>query len=113
MAYEEDQHSLRLKTAYERRYGELRQSVTEKDVQDIVEPFDLDDAEHHVFGTLTLRRTLEALLTTKQQAQGFYRQALEKADEGELQALFRELADFEADHLQWIEARLDALGESA
>lgn len=112
MAHEEHEHSRQLETGYQQRYGELRRTVTEADVPEIFQPFDIDDAEHMVFDDLSLRRALEALLAIKRQALGFYGQALEKANENELQTLFQEMVAFEADHVQWIEARLDSLGGS-
>ena len=113
LAFEEEQRSRQLEKAYELRHGEHRRAVPEVDLREFIEPYDLDDAEHQVFDSLSLRSALESLLSMKCKARAFYGQALEKADEPKLQALFRELVDFEAEHVQWIEARLDALGESA
>lgn len=113
MAAEEDEHRRQLETAYQQRYGELRRLLAEDDVLEVIEAADLDDAEHQVFDTLSLRRALETVLAAEQQAQAFYRQALENTDEFGLQAIYRELSVFETDHIQGIEARLQALEGSA
>lgn len=113
MASEEDEHHLQLETAYKQRYGELRRAVAEEDVQEIIEAHDLDDAEHMVFDDLSLRRVLETVLAAEHKAVAFYRQALEEADDEELGKVYRQLAEFEDGHVQAIEARLEALGESA
>ena len=113
MAAEEDEHRLQLETQYKQRYGELRQTVAEEDVQEIIEAHDLDDAEHMVFDDLSLRRVLETVLAAEHQAVAFYRQALEGSDDEELGEVYRQLAEFEDEHVQLLEARLAALGGSA
>ena len=113
MADEEDQHAHQLETAFMRRFGELRRTVTEDDVREVVEAHDLDDGEHQVFDDLNFRRALEIVLKAEQDAEAFYRRAVKGATDPELGELYRQLAEFEDGHVQWIEARLDALGGSA
>ena len=113
MAAEEDLHRGRLEAVYERRHGELQRTVGEADVRDVIEPHDLDDAEHVVFDSLSVRRALEVVLAAEHQALAFYRQAQENTDERDLRELYRELADFEAVHVRRIQAKLDALEGSA
>ena len=112
MADEEDEHRRVLEGAFRERHGELRRTIREDDVPEVVEAADLDDAEHQVFDTLSLRRALELVRSAELHAQDFYRRALENTDVPELQALFRELSEFEDGHVQQIEARLEALGGS-
>ena len=112
MADEEDQHTHQLEVAYERQFGERRRTITENDVKGVIEAHDLDDAEYLVFDDMTLRRVLETILKTEHEAEAFYRQAQEKVADPELAELYRQLAEFEDGHVQWIETRLDSLGES-
>jgi rubrerythrin len=113
IADEEDQHARQLETAFERRFGELQRTVTEQDVQEVVEAYDLDDGEHLVFDDLNLRRALKIVLAAERRAEDFYRRAVEGATDPELRELYRQLAEFEDGHVQWIEARLASLGGSA
>lgn len=108
MAVEEDRHRSQLESLYMRRYGTIQRTLNQDEVAEVVEVHDLDDAEHHVFDSLSLGRALEIVLAGECQAQDFYRQAAEQADEPHLQALFRELLGFESDHVQRIEERLRA-----
>ncbi len=112
MADEEDQHARQLEAAFERRFGELHQAIAEDDVTETVEAHDLDDGEHMVFDDLNLRRALEMVLKAERGAETFYREALAGTSDPELAELFRQLAEFEDGHVQWIESRLAALGES-
>lgn len=112
MAAEEDEHRDRLAELYRQRHGELRRTIGQDEVLEVIESHDLDDAEHLVFDTITMRRALEMVLAAELQAQAFYRQARENTSEPELQELFTQLSEFEADHVQGIEARIAALGES-
>jgi rubrerythrin len=112
IADDEDLHKSQLEMAYEKRFGELSCTVTEEDVLDPIETFDIDDAEHTVFDNLTMRRALETVLASEQQAEDFYRKAMGRAVDSDLGELYRQLAEFEDGHVQWIESRLDALGES-
>ncbi|MAG94469.1 MAG: hypothetical protein CMJ48_12065 [Planctomycetaceae bacterium] len=113
MADEEDQHRDQLKVASDRRFGEYDCVVTEEDVWEVVEPFDLEAGEHFVFDDMTLRRALESVLAAEIRAEAFYRQACEGAKDPDLQELFRQLAEFEDGHVQWIEKRLESLGGTA
>jgi rubrerythrin len=113
MADEEDLHAEQLKVAFERRFGELGQAVAESSVNVVVEAHDLDDGEHMVFDDIDLRRALEIVLKAEKHAEAFYRGALDAATDPELGELYRQLAEFEDGHVQWIEARLASLGDSA
>ncbi|MCH8043525.1 MAG: ferritin family protein [Planctomycetes bacterium] len=113
MADEEDEHGRLLEATYKRRFGEAQRTVTEDDVQEVIEAHDLDDGEHLVFDDMNLRRALQIILKAEHQAEAFYRQATRAASDPELEELFRQLAEFEDGHVQWIETRLETLRESA
>lgn len=113
MADEENEHGAQLEKLFEQRFGELNKTITQDDVLEVIESHDLDSGEHLVFDDMTLRRALEVTLAAELQAQAFYREARANTEEPELQALFTQLSDFEADHVHGIEVRLAALGGSA
>lgn len=106
LASEEDRHRLQLEETYQRRYGASQRTLGQPDVREVIEAHDLDDAEHLVFDSLSLRRALETVLAVERQARDFYRQAAESAVEPELKSLYQELGGFETSHVQWIEERL-------
>ena len=110
MAEEEDEHAKQLEKIYKDRFGEIERSITQEDVLEVIESHDLDSGEHLVFDDMTLRRALQVTLAAELQAQAFYREARANTEAPELQALFTQLSDFEADHVQGIELRLEALG---
>lgn len=110
MASEEDEHRCRLEEVYQRRYGALQRTLGEEEVRGVIEAHDLDDAEHLVFDSLTMRRVLEAILVVERQAQAFYQRAAESTVEPELRALYQELAGFEDLHVQQVEKRLEEIG---
>ena len=113
MAAEEDLHRSQLESLHVQQYGTIQRTLAQDEVPEVVEAHDLDDAEHQVFDSLSLRQALETVLAAEHQAQNFYRQALEQTAEPHLQALFRELSSFEGDHAQRIEERLRALRGSS
>lgn len=113
MALEEDEHRTELEEVYKQRYGEIRRTLGQDDVRDVIEAHDLPEGELQVFGGLSLRQALEAVLAAELAAQNFYRQALKRTDDPDLQALFRKLGDFEADHVQRMKTRLGALEKPA
>ncbi len=112
MADEEDQHAKQLETVCIRRFGEVRRTVKQGDVADVVEAHELDDGEHLVFDDLSLVRALEIVLKAETDAEAFYRHASEAATDEELKEMFEQLAAFEDGHVQWVEAKLDELGRS-
>jgi len=113
MASEEDQHRCQLEAMYQQRYGMLQQRLGEEEIREVIEAYDLDEAENLVFDSFSPRGALETILAAERQAQAFYRRAVESAVEPELRALYQELAGFEDLHLKWAEERLAALGDSA
>lgn len=110
MASQEDEHHDRLEKMYQKRYGTLQRMLGEEEVREVVEAHDLDDAEHLVFDSLSLRRVLEAILVVERQAQAFYQRALQSTAEPELRALYQELGDYEDLHIQRVEKMLEELG---
>ena len=109
MATEEDQHRQQLEDIYKKRHGDLPKTVGQDDIPEVIEAHDLDDAEHTVFDSMTLKTALESVLHAEFQARDFYLQASKQADqvdEADLAAIYKELGEFEQNHVTWIETRL-------
>ena len=64
-----------------------------------------------MFDDLTLRRAIELVLEAELRVQGFYREAAKNAEDAELRLLFKELGEFETNHVQTVEARLEELAD--
>jgi rubrerythrin len=109
MATEEDQHRQQLEEVYKKRHGDLPKTVGQDDIVEVIEAHDLDDAEHMVFDSMTLKTALESVLQAEFQARDFYLQASREADQSDLAATYKELGEFEQNHVTWIETRLDEL----
>ncbi len=110
MASEEDQHRDQLQEIYKQRYGDKPQTVGTDDVRESIEELELPD-DVGVFDDLTLRRAIELVLEAELRVQGFYREAAKNAEDAELRLLFKELGEFETNHVQTVEARLEELAD--
>ncbi len=55
MAAEEDQHRSQLESLHVQRYGTIQRTLAQDEVPEVVEAHDLDDAEHQIFDSLSLR----------------------------------------------------------
>ena len=106
MASEEDQHRDQLQESY----GDKPQTVGTDDVRESIEELELPD-DVGVFDDLTLRRAIELVLEAELRVQGFYREAAKNAEDAELRLLFKELGEFETNHVQTVEARLEELAD--
>ena len=113
MASEEDQHRHQLEETYREQYGALQRTLGEEEVREIIEASDLDDAEHLIFDSFSLRRALETVHVAECQAQAFYWRAQEGTAEVGLRALYQELAGFENLHIQRVEKMLEEIGRLA
>jgi rubrerythrin len=113
MAVEEDDHRTELEELYKQRYGEIRRTVGQDDVREVIEAHELAHGELQVFEGLSLRQALETVLAAELEAQAFYKRALTHTDDPDLQALFHKLGDFETEHVQSMETRLGALEKPA
>ncbi|HJN66116.1 MAG: ferritin family protein [Pirellulales bacterium] len=112
MADEEDEHKGQLEATYERRFGGVPQKVSEEDVPNVIEAFELDDGEQFVFNAMNLRRALQIVLAVEYQAESFYWDACSSTVDPEMRELYRQLAEFENGHMTWIERRLEGIGGS-
>jgi rubrerythrin len=106
LAQEEEGHERLLLARFRESFGGEIPTVTEQDVEGVIESPDMDDPEHLIFGSLELTRVYEIALKAERQALAFYRRAAAAAAEPELRLLYEELASMEDGHQSWLEEKL-------
>ncbi len=98
MAREEREHGRRLHAMYAERYGEATCDLTDEDIRELVEAPIFEDGEAFVYDRVRRRQALEVGLLAERRARAFYMESAERVEEAALRALFRELAEIEAEH---------------
>lgn len=109
MAVEEHHHSTRLQTLYGERFGNSACSVTEDDIHEIIEFPNLDDGDvlKKVSSSQPAReRALQVALKSEQNARKYYADISEHTGDSKLRKLYRELAEFETEHVEYLERKL-------
>jgi len=106
MAEEETRHGEALQALYRRKFGDLACSVTDEDVQDVIEAPVLEDGEVFITDSMRLVDALRVALKAEQRAAGFYRQLTSLTSDPDLCAIYSELAGVEVGHEALIEAKL-------
>jgi rubrerythrin len=111
MAVEEKHHSTLLQAKYTEHYSIARCALTEEDLLELIEVPRLDDGDVFAAVRETERsqardRALQVALTAECSAQGFYSGLVEKTPPGPLQRLYRELAEMEGGHIEYIQRKL-------
>ena len=97
MAVEEKRHSSLLQEKYQERYGNASCSLTEEDLQEMIEVPRLDDAD--VFAadpatqTSARERALQVALAAETSAHDFYNKLVEHTDDGPLRRLYTDFDD--------------------
>jgi len=109
MEREEIDHKEILEKLYSDRFGGPVRSVSESDVDEVVEAVDVDDAEHFIFDDMTRRAVLEAALRAENGAQKFYQSLLPDTRDAVMRQLYSQLAGFEEDHVAAIHRALKRL----
>jgi rubrerythrin len=111
MAVEERQHSTMLQERYSERYGNASCALTEEDLQELIEVPRLEDGD--VFSAATAgsnttarERALQVALTAEQSARRYYAGLAENTTDTQLRKLYKELAEFEKDHIQFLEKKI-------
>jgi rubrerythrin len=111
MAGEEKNHSSLLQAKYMEEYGSSRCALTEEDLIEWIEVPKLEDGD--VFAatgegsTSNVReRALQVALKAEIAAQSYYSGLVEKTKEGQLRRLYRELAEMEDGHVDYIQRKL-------
>ena len=109
MAVEEHHHSTRLQTLYGERFGNSACAVTEADIQEMVEVPRLEDAGilSKSSSPLSARDSaLQVALKAEQNARQFYAEIAEHTPDPKLRKLYKELAEFETEHVEFLERKL-------
>jgi rubrerythrin len=110
MAVEENHHSTKLLELYSERFGNTACAVTEEDICDMIEVPRLEDGD--VFSndprnpTTARERALQVALVSEQTARKFYAGIAEMTTDPKLRRLYRELAEFETDHVEFLERKV-------
>jgi rubrerythrin len=110
MAVEENHHSTRLQQLYTDRFGNSSCTVTEEDIADMIELPRLEDG-NVLCGdprdvSSARERALQVALTAEQNARKFYSGLAEQTSDDKLRRLYGELAEFETDHVEFLERKL-------
>lgn len=111
MANEERQHGTLLQKRYFDRYGTRPCAVTEEDIRDFIEVPKLENGDIFTISKLKVGRSprqmaLEVALAAEQNAQRYYTRLAETTDDPELRAVYREFAEFETGHSDWLERKV-------
>lgn len=116
MATEERLHSSMLQARYAEQYGDSRCTLTEEDLQEWIEVPRLQDADLLDVDTTNgspRGRALEVALKAEIGAQSFYAQLTENTKPGELRNLYRDLAEMEDGHVNFLRRKLAAATAAA
>lgn len=105
MAAEERQHGAELERRYHERYGPVPTPGAEP--KDVIEAPDMDDPEALVFDSMTIEQAIELGLKAERMAREFYQREVGRTTDPALQQLYRELSEFEEDHVRRLEQKLE------
>lgn len=109
MAVEEHHHSTRLQVLYNERFGNSACAVTEADIQEMIEAPNLEDGNvlKQIASPLPAReRALQVALKSEQNARKYYAEISQRTPDSKLRKLYSELAEFENDHVEFLERKL-------
>ena len=111
MSTEERGHGTRLQELYFDRYGTQACVVTEEDIREMIEVPRLENSDIFALarakGAVSPRKAaLQIALESEQTAMRYYAQLIEKSRDRDLRQTYTELANFEADHNQFLERKL-------
>jgi len=112
MAAEERSHSTMLQQRYGDLYGNRACSITEEDLQELIEIPRLEDSD--VFASTkdnnaapAPERALQVALNAERQARTFYASLAENTSDRALKRIYTDLAEFELDHVEFLEKRIE------
>lgn len=104
MAEEERQHGAELTRRYSERFGPP--PTPQGEPKEVIEAADLEDAESMIFDSMSIEQALQTGVRTEEAAREFYRQETSRTSDLELQAVYRELAEFEETHVRLLREKL-------
>jgi rubrerythrin len=111
MATEERHHSTLLQQRYMERYGNAACALTEDDLQELIEvprleSSNLFDEYEDPAKPGARERALQVALAAEHDARHFYAELAGVTADFQLRTLYRELADYEKDHVEFLEKRI-------
>ncbi len=109
MGDEELGHGSRLQELYYQYFKNQPCSLTDADVEDVIEVPELQAAEAFPAGVPDRRWALEVALAAERQAKQFYTELALLTLDAPLRGLYQELARQEQDHEDFLEAKLAAM----
>ena len=114
MAQEEREHGSRLQRLYFERYGNTACSMTEEDISEFIEvpafgEFTAIISNPHERNLSPRERALQIGIRAEQSASDYYRHLSSTCDDPELCALYRELAQFECNHTEFLQKKVAAI----
>jgi rubrerythrin len=104
MGDEERQHGAELEGRYRERFGAVPSST--EDPKEVIEAPDLEDPEALVFDSMTAEQALVLGLHAEETAREFYRRESALTPDPGLQAVYRELCEFEQTHVDLLKTKL-------
>lgn len=105
MAEQERSHSTRLQERYRQLFGHQGCTLTDADVADVIELPELPARDQPLPGRVTRRQALEVALAAERQARHYYAELAALTLDAPLRWLYRELANFERDHEEFLERK--------
>jgi rubrerythrin len=111
MSTEERSHGTRLQERYFDRYGTQACVVTEEEIREMIEVPRLENSDIFAVvrakGALSPRKAaLEVALEAESTAMRYYAQLVDKTSDRALRTVYAELANFEADHTEFLQRKL-------
>jgi len=110
MAVEEKRHSGILQERYQESYGNASCSLTEEDLQDMIEVPRLEDgdvfAAAHGSQNSARERALRVAMAAETSAHNFYSKLVEQSQDGPLRRLYTELSIMEDGHVGYLQRML-------
>ena len=112
MSVEEKRHSSLLQTRYLELYGNASCTFTENDLEEMIEVPKLESSDFFAAAEeqrpAARERALKVALDAEKSAQDFYRQLVERTEDGELCRLYIELSTMEDGHVTYLQSMLAA-----
>lgn len=118
MATEERSHGTMLQERYFERYGTQACVVTEEDIREMLELPRLENSDLFAVArgnnaVSPRKAALQVALDAEQTAMRYYAGLVERTKDRPLRAIYAELANFEADHTEFLQRKLNEAKRAA
>jgi rubrerythrin len=112
MATDERRHGTNLQKRYFERYGTAPCAITEADISDFIEVPRLENGDIFTISRLKVGRSprqmaLEIAYAAEQNAVRYYTRLAEATEDTDLRALYKEFVDFETNHSEWLDKKVE------